>query len=109
MTLVDAVTGAYLAVSCMSLGVQVWGLRRLAPHHRQTALARALTRTSLCRVGCAVLYVGIGVNALVFHRSVLVTTFLAFCVVQATWQANAYADVRAKRALDRVTPVDGQP
>lgn len=99
MTLERTVTVAFLAVSCVSLLVQGWGLRRLAPRTRGP-VAWALTRTSVCRVGCALLYVYVGMNALVIHQAVLVTTFLVFCVVQATWQVNAFADVRLRRRLD---------
>lgn len=99
MSAEQVIEDAFLAVSCLSLIVQLWGLTRLA-HRAGTAAARGLFRTSVCRVGCAVLYVYVGLNALVFHCAVLTTTFAVFCVVQATWQINAWADVRLRKRLD---------
>jgi hypothetical protein len=99
MTFAQSIIDAFLSMAFLSMIIQVWGLTHLA--RPNTLTERGLYRTSMCRVGCSLLYVYVGLNALVFHRAVLATTFFVFCVVQATWQINVYLDVRLRKELDR--------
>ena len=101
MSLEQWVEVSFLAIACLSLCVQLWGLVHIAARPGDAPAAHGLIRTSVCRVGCSVLYVFVGSNALFCHKAVIVTTFLVFCATQATWQANAIADVRLRRELDR--------
>ncbi len=100
MSALNVISAAFLAISCLSLGVQVWALAHLL-NGRRGLVRTGLLRTSVCRVGCAVLYVVVGLNAWWFQWSVPITTFTVFALIQATWQANALADVRLKRKLTR--------
>jgi hypothetical protein len=90
MTLAEAIAIAFLAVSGISLLVQSWALHKL----RVGRIRGGVYRTAWCRVWCAVLYVLVGTNALTLHLITLQTTFIAFALTQATWQANAWLDVR---------------
>lgn len=100
MSAEPAITVAFLSVSVFGLGVQVWALTRLGRSGR----IPGLVRTAACRVGSAVVYVLVGVNAWGPQWAVLETTFAAFCVTQATWQVNALMDVRLDHGRGRRTP-----
>lgn len=89
MTSEQYIADAFLVVSVMSLLVQAWALHGL--HRRR--VRSGVWRTAMCRVGCAVIYVGVGANALVWHWATLQVTFVAFVITQLTWQANAWLDV----------------
>lgn len=93
MSLADAIADAFLAVSLLSLAVQAWALHKL----RVARIRGDFYRTAWCRVGCAVIYVLVGINALWFTWKTLQTSFIAFAVTQVTWQANAWLDVRHGR------------
>lgn len=93
VTVEEAVTVAFLVVSLLGFGVQGWALTRLW----RTEHVPGLVRTSACRVACSVLYVLVGLNAWCGHWAVLQVTFVAFCLTQATWQINAWMDVRLGR------------
>jgi hypothetical protein len=99
VTLDELTTGAFLAISVEGLVVHVWGLLHLAPAAGRSSVRRALVRTLACRVACAVLYVYVGLNAVVLHRAVIVTTFLVYFVTQVIWQVNTAADVHLRRSL----------
>lgn len=90
MSAEQAIKWGFLFVSLLGSAVQAWALTRLwrTPHHA------GLARTSVCRVGCAVIYVLVGINALAVHWLVSDVAFLAFSVTQATWSINAMFDVR---------------
>lgn len=98
------VTVAFLLVSMLGLGVQAWALGRLW----RTVHLPGLVRTAACRVGCAALYVAVGVNAWGPQWAVLQASFIAFCVTQATWQINALMDVRLDRRRGR-RPLPNRP
>jgi hypothetical protein len=89
---------AFLAMSVISLGWQMVALRRLQRGSnacsRATPAYGGLLRTAVCRVGCAVAYVIVGINALWPRVEVLILTFAVFCAVQGVWQLNALADIR---------------
>lgn len=93
MTVEQAITVSFLAVSLLSFGVQAWAFHRLNKHGQRDGT----WRTAVCRVGCAVIYIVVGANAFVGHWATLQVTFVAFCITQATWQANAWLDVRQTR------------
>lgn len=97
MTAEQVVAWSFLAVSAFGLSVQLWALSRLW----RARQVRGLARTSACRAGCAVLYVLVGINALDFQWAVLQVTFVSFCVTQATWQINAWLDVRLEHSHHR--------
>ena len=102
MSLQVATELAFVVISLGAVGVQCWALRRLlVPGALATRyVRRALRRTAACRLGCAGLYVSTGINALLVHWQVITVTFAAFCMVQCTWQINAWLDVRVRRAAD---------
>ena len=89
----QAITVAYLTVSVVSLLIQGWAMHRL----RVDKAGRGLKRTVACRVGCSVLYVGVGVNALVWHWAVLQVTFAVYAATAVTWWVNSRMDVRRGR------------
>lgn len=95
MTAEQSITDAFLLISCLSLVIQAWGWQHL--RQAPEAVGRALLRTATCRVGCAVLYVYVGLNAFWFQWAVTSTTFTVYGVVQVTWWLNMAADVRLKR------------
>ena len=103
MTAVKVVAFLFLAMSLASMFVQITALRRLhrgsSPQSRATPFYGGLRRTAICRVGCAIAYVAVGINALWPRIEVLVFTFAVFCAVQAVWQGNAWADLRLARRL----------
>lgn len=101
MNLDQLIKVAFLAMSCLSLAVQSVTLRVL---RRAPLAADSLIRTAWCRVGCAVLYVYVGVNALLWQWNTLTTTFLVFFMVQVTWQVNAGLDIVAGRNGQRADP-----
>lgn len=90
MSLAEAIAVAFLAVSGLSLIVQAWALHKL----RVGRIRGGVFRTAWCRVGCAVVYVLVGVNALWEHWATLQVSLFAFLITQATWQVNAVIDVR---------------
>lgn len=97
MSFAATITAAFLLVSLVGLGVQAWALTRLWG----TVHVPGLVRTSACRVGSALLYVAVGVNAAGPQWATLPTSFVAFCLTQATWQVNALLDVRLDRRRSR--------
>jgi hypothetical protein len=90
MSLADAIAVAFLSVSLLSLAVQSWALHKL----RVGGIRGDFYRTVWCRVGCAVLYVLVGANALWLHLVTLQTSFVAYFLIQVTWIANSRLDVR---------------
>lgn len=98
MTAEQVIADAFLVVSVMSFVVQAWALRGL----RRRRVRGGVWRTAICRVGCAVIYVGVGINALRWHWATLQVTFIAFLITQLTWQANAWLDVhKAEKPVPR--------
>jgi hypothetical protein len=95
MTLEQFVTGAFLVIAIVGFGVQTWSLGSLYTSSRRLGLRR----TAMCRVGCAVIYIFVGINASALHWLVLQVSFAAFCITQATWQVNALLDVQLARQL----------
>lgn len=93
MTAEEAITFAYLAVSGLSLLVQARHLHRM----REAKAGHGLTRTAWCRVGCSVLYVLVGVNALAVHWAVIQTTFAVYATTAVTWWINSILDDRLTR------------
>ncbi len=92
MTTEQVISVASLLVSLAGLALQGWALKRLKGTTHQ------VVRTASCRVACAIIYVLVGTNALFFNWRTLAVAFIAFCITQATWQVNAWLDVRlAKR------------
>jgi len=99
----DVVAAAFLTVSCVAFTAQLLTLRQLrAPGgtSRDAAVYRGLVRTLACRVGVAVLYIAVGVNALVIKFDLAVVTLAAFGFTQCIWLANSRADVRLRKRLD---------
>lgn len=93
MTAEDAITFAYLAVSALSLLVQARHLYRM----RRARAGHGLARTAWCRVGCTVLYVLVGVNALAGHWAVIQCTFAVYATTAVTWWVNSILDDRLTR------------
>lgn len=92
MSLAEAIAVAFLSVSVLSLGVQAWALHRL----RMARIRGGVFRTAWCRVGCSVVYVLVGVNALWGHLATLQVSLFAFLITQGTWQINAVLDVHSR-------------
>jgi hypothetical protein len=94
---------AFLCMSALSLLWQGTALRTLVRdsdlRSRATAAYGGLRRTATCRVGVAVTYVLVGINAIWPRVEVLLLTFAVYAVVQAIWQLNAWADLRLARRL----------
>lgn len=107
MSASQVIVYAYLAMSVASLIWQGSALIRLirdsSLRSRATAAYGGLLRTSICRVGAAIAYVLVGVNALWPRFEVLIFTFVVFCLIQAVWQLNSLADLRLAERL-RATP-----
>lgn len=99
---------AYLTMSILSLLWQGLTLLRLIQdstlRSRATISYRGLLRTSICRVGAAVAYVLVSVNALWPRFEVLIFTFVVLWLIQGIWQLNAWADLRLARRLRAVPP-----
>lgn len=80
----------YLIVSIESAVFQTvafWWLRR----HRGR---RGTARTIICRILAAVIYVGIGITALIIQQSQsLFVTLLVFSFIQLMWQVNSVIDL----------------
>ena len=98
----------FLVVSLISLAVQVRALTRLTGRQKTTSEVervayRGLLRTSVCRVAAAVLYVAVGVATVTIPPETGVVALVSFILVQLLWQANAVADVRLRRRLERVS------
>lgn len=98
----------FLVVSLISLIVQVRALTRLTNRQKTTSEVErvayhGLLRTSVCRVAAAVLYVAVGVATVTIPPETGVVALVAFILVQLLWQANAVADVRLRRRLERVS------
>jgi hypothetical protein len=94
---------AFLCMSALSLLWQGTALTSLVRdsslRSRATVAYGGLLRTAACRVGVAVAYVLVGINALWPRVEVLLLTFGVFCGTQALWQLNAWADLRLARRL----------
>lgn len=97
MTAEDAITFAYLAVSALSLLVQARHLYRM----RRARAGHGLARTAWCRVGCTVLYVLVGVNALAVGWAVIQSTFAVYATTAVTWWINSLLDDRLTRPRRR--------
>lgn len=99
---------AFLFMSTLSLLWQGTALTALVRdsslRSRATIAYGGLRRTAACRVGVAVAYVLVGVNALWPRAEVLLVTFGVFCATSALWQLNAWADLRLARRL-KTTPL----
>lgn len=93
MTAQQIIILAYLAVSVASLVIHSWAMHRL----RVDKAGRGLKRTVACRVGCSVLYVFVGSNALAVHWAVYDVTFAAYAATAVTWWVNSRQDVRRGR------------
>lgn len=108
MTAVQVVAYAFLAMSVLSLVWQSTALRALVRdsslRSRATVAYGGLRRTAMCRVGVAVAYVLVGINALWPRIEVLLFTFGVFCATQGLWQLNAWADLRLARRLKTDQP-----
>ena len=93
----------FLAVSLTSLTVQSVSLARIYRSVSATPArllaGRGLLRTSSCRVTAAVLYVAVGVLALLMPSTAGVVALGAFVLVQVLWWANSVADVRLQHHL----------
>jgi hypothetical protein len=94
---------AFLCMSVLSLAWQSTALfalvRDSSLKSRATQAYGGLRRTAMCRVGVAVAYVLVGINAIWPRAEVLLATFAVFCATQALWQLNAWADLRLARRL----------
>lgn len=99
---------AFLAMSIISLAWQgfalSWLVRDSNSRSRATGGYRGLLRTAICRTSVAAAYVLVGINAIWPRVEVLILTFAVFCVVQAVWQLNAWADLRLARRLRAAPP-----
>lgn len=106
MSAEQTVAVAFLCMSTLSLlwqGTSLVALvRDSSLRSRATIAYGGLLRTASCRVGVAVAYVLVGINAIWPQVEVLILTFAVFCATQAVWQLNAWADLRLARRL-RVT------
>lgn len=98
----------YLTMSAVSLVWQGSALIRLVRdsdlRSRATATYGGLRRTSICRVGAAIAYVLVSLNALWPRFEVLIFTFVVLSLIQTVWQLNARADLRLARRL-RTAPL----
>lgn len=98
---------AFLVMSALSLVWQSTALQALVRdsslRSRATVAYGGLRRTAMCRVGVAVAYMLVGVNALWPRVEVLLATFGVFCATQALWQLNAWADLRLASRLKTAT------
>jgi len=94
---------AFLCMSVISLAWQGSALCRLVNdsnlRSRATDAYGGLLRTAICRVSVSTAYVLVGANAIWPRVEVLILTFAVFCVIQAVWQLNAWADLRLARRL----------
>lgn len=103
MSAEKVVAVAFLVMSGVSMVWQSSALWRLVTdstlRSRATSAYHGLLRTAICRVSTAFAYVLVGVNALWPRFEVLIFTFVVFCLTQAVWQANAWADLRLARRL----------
>lgn len=92
-----------MAVSVLSLLIQSAGfhrmLRQVGPN-TPPLVRRGMLRTAACRVAASVLYVVLGVMALLQGAATPVLALVIFTAVQVLWQANAVADIRLRRRLD---------
>lgn len=111
MTPEKFVAVAFLGMSVLSLVWQGTALLALVRdsslQSRATVAYGGLRRTSICRVGVAVAYAVVGMNALWPRVEVLLFTFGVFCATQAVWQLNAWADLRLARRLKTTREVAG--
>lgn len=92
MTADPFISWAFLLVSLVGVTAQGWALRRLWHASRV-----GLTRTAVCRVGCAVLYVMVGVNAAGIRWLVPDVSLAVFAVTVSVWIVNGWLDVRLER------------
>jgi hypothetical protein len=92
----------FLLVSCVAALWQSWMCYQLiAPRDaiRGTVISRGLIRTSACRIGAAMLYVLVGINALFVHWLDLQVAFGVFAATQLMWCINGFADIQLRQRI----------
>jgi hypothetical protein len=104
VTAVDVLAVVFVAVSLISLAIQLCALRALLrwPRTRtdgQSRIHRGLLRTSVSRVAAAVAYVITGSVILASRDTLPLLSLSTFSAVQALWIGNSVADVRLRRRI----------
>jgi hypothetical protein len=103
VTLERAIALAYLVMAVLNLAWQGATLRHLVKgstvDSRLTPFYRGLLRTARCRVGAALLYLGVGLNALYPRLEVALVTLGVHALTMGVFGLNALADMRLSQGL----------
>ena len=95
----------FLAVSCVSLMLQVLSFIRLAVQRASTPTVRMVgdgyLRTVGCRVLAATVYVVVASVQLAGDGTLTAEALVVFASVQILWQLNSLADIRIRRRLGK--------
>ncbi len=95
----------FLAVSILSLTIQVAGLRRMLPTGETSPLVRrGMRRTATSRVVASATYVALAGAGLAAQNSFPGASLVVFTAVQLMWIVNARLDVQLRRRLDGIPP-----
>src|ERR1017187_3127439 len=93
----------FLAVSCVSLMLQVLAFIRLAVQRASTPTVRMVgdgyLRTVGCRVLAATVYVVVASVQLAGDGTLTAEALIVFSAIQSLWISNSLADVRLRRKL----------
>ncbi len=93
----------FLAVSCLSLVLQVVSFARLAVQRAASTTEKLVgdgyLRTVACRVLAATVYVGVAVVQLTGAGTLSGEAVIVFTSVQTLWILNSAADIRIRRKL----------
>jgi hypothetical protein len=93
----------FLLVSCLSLMLQVLSYVRLvaqrARNDAEEIAGGGYTRTVLCRVLAATVYVVVAAVQLAGDGSLTPEALIVFSSIQVLWQLNSLQDIRVKRQL----------
>lgn len=94
---------AFLAVSCVSLALQVVAFVRLAVQRATSPTVKLVgsgyLRTTACRVTAATVYVGVAFVQLAGAGTLSGEALAVFTAVQTLWLLNSAADIRIRRKL----------
>jgi hypothetical protein len=93
----------FLAVSCLSLVLQVVSFARLAVQRAASPTEKLVgdgyLRTVACRVLAATVYVVVGAVQLAGAGTLTGEALIVFSAIQGLWQLNSLADIRIRRRL----------
>ncbi len=93
----------FLAVSCLSLTLQVVSFARLAVQRARSPTEKLVgggyLRTTACRVLAATVYTVVAVVQLAGAGTLTGEALIVFTAIQGLWVINSLADIRIRRKL----------